>query len=199
MDITTEHVNQGNKMTKKRYTLREIFANVKGTSFVGLDTVSTVKLKGGKSNEHQGRVKKITIGSQVMVFSNQEQNGYENMVQRRLIEEGKDPTSFSLSPRKWGTRVPNLPIIEHEKDGEKKEYLEVIFLRAGTSHYLVDDKVVTKEQLKEMVTGLEDEKDDTEETPSTGQGGLNNKVIVRTYSADNLINVRIDGAEYQFA
>ena len=95
-------------MTKKLYTLREIFQNVNGTSFVGLDTESVVKLKGGKKNEQQGRVTKRTLGSQVMVFTNQESNGYENMVQRRLIEEGKDPTSFKVGERAWGKRVPNL-------------------------------------------------------------------------------------------
>lgn len=183
----------------KKYTLREIFANVNGASFVGLDTESVVQLKGGKSNPFKGRVKKLVTGSQVMVFTNQEQNGYENMVQRRLIEEGKDPTSFSVGPRKWGTRVPNLPIIEHEKDGVVKEYLEVIFLKPGTTTFLLDDAPVTKEYLLENVTGYEEEAEkEVNESEDGPQAGLKNKVIVRTYAADSLINVRIDGAEYKF-
>lgn len=185
----------------KKYTLREIFATVSGASFIGLDTESVVKLKGGKKNPQQGRVTKKVTGSQVMVFSNQEQNGYENMVQRRLIAEGKDPTSFSVGPRPWGTRVPNLPIIEHEKDGVLKEYLEVIFLKAGTSEYFLDGEPINKKDIE----GLEEKEEastpvpDKDDAPSNkGQAGLDNKVIIRTYSADSIVAVRVDGFEYTF-
>lgn len=172
-----------------KYTLREIFANVHGTSFVGLDTESVVKLKGGKKNEQQGRVTKRVTGSSVMVFSNTEQNGYENLVQRRLIEEGKDPTTFSVGPRTWGTRVPNLPIIEHEKDGVKKEYLEVIFLKPGKTEYFLDGQPINKED----IIGLE-----VKEESSDSQGGLDNKVVIRTYADDSIKKIRIDGFEYEW-
>lgn len=185
----------------KKYTLREIFANVNGASFVGIDTESVVKLKGGKKNEMQGRVTKRTLGSQVMVFTNQDQNGYENMVQRRLIEEGKDPSSFSVGPRKWGTRVPGLPIIEHTKDGVTKDYLEVIFLRSGNTEYYLDGAPIKKED----IIGFDEPEEkptevpaDTDEATNKGQAGLENKVIVRTYAADSILSVRIDGAEYKF-
>lgn len=186
---------------KKLYTLRDIFSKVNGASFVGLDTESTVKLKGGKKNEQQGRVTKRTLGSQVMVFTNQESNGYENMVQRRLIEEGKDPTSFKVGERAWGKRVPNLPIVEHEKDGVVKEYLEVIFLKGGNSEYFLDGNPIKKED----IVGLDEPEDKPTPVPdkdaeptNEGQAGLENKVIVRTYAAESIINVRIDGVEYQF-
>lgn len=181
--------------------LREIFKNVSGSSFVGLDTESVVKLKGGKKNEQQGRVTKRVTGSSVMVFSNTEQNGYENMVQRRLIEEGKDPTSFSVGPRAWGTRVPNLPIIEHEKDGVKKEYLEVIFLKPGKTEYFLDGNPINKEDIQ----GLEEKEEKTVEAPSQddaptnkGQAGLDNKVVIRTYAVDSILAIRVDGNEYRF-
>lgn len=184
----------------KNYTLREIFANVNGSSFVGIDTQSVVKLKGGKKNEQQGRVTKVTVGSQVMVFTNQDQNGYENMVQRRLIEEGKDPSSFSVGPRKWGTRVEGLPIIEHTKDGVTKDYLEVIFLRPGKTTYFLDGKPIEKED----IIGLDEPEEKPVELPADdevtnrGQAGLENKVVIRTYSAESILAVRIDGAEYVF-
>lgn len=181
-------------MTAKRYNLREIFANVNGSSFIGLDTETKVGLKGGKSNEHQGRVKKRTIGSQVMVFTNKEQNGYENMVQRRLIEEGKDPTSFSVGPRPWGTRVDGLPIVEHtDKSGNKKEYLEVIFLKKGKTTYYLDDKPVDRSE----IIGLEEKLEDDEKHASD-QAGLDNKVIIRTFDSESLLKIRIDSNEYIF-
>lgn len=186
---------------KKYYTLREIFQNVSGASFVGLDTESKVTLKGGKKNLQQGRITKRVTGSSVMVFTNKEQNGYENMVQRRLIQEGKDPTSFSVGPRVWGTRVEGMPIVEHTKDGVTKDYLEVIFLAAGKTEYFQDGLPIDKKDIE----GL-DEKEDkptevpnkTDEPTNKGQAGLENKVVVRTYSEESILRVRIDGNEYTF-
>lgn len=187
-------------MTKK-YTLREIFTNVNGASFVGLDTESKVTLKGGKKNPQQGRITKRTIGSSVMVFTNKESNSYENMVQRRLIEEGKDPTSFTVGPRTWGTRIENMPIVEHTKDDLTKDYLEVIFLKPGKTEYFQDGLPINKEDIE----GLDDKEDkptlvpapDAEPT-SVGQAGLDNKVVIRTYGEDSILAVRIDGSEYRF-
>ena len=185
----------------KKKTLREIFATVNGSSFVGLDTESKVTLKGGKKNPQQGRITKRTTGSSVMVFTNQEQSGYENMVQRRLIEEGKDPTSFSVGPRVWGKRVQGLPIVEHEKDGVSKDYLEVIFLKPGKSEYFQDGQPIDKKDIE----GLPEEKEEKIEVPdpdeeptNRGQAGLANKVVIRTYAEDSILAVRIDGVEYVF-
>lgn len=180
-------------MSNKQYSLREIFKNVSGASFVGIDIESVQKLSGGKKNPHQGRVTKKTTGQQVMVFTNQDQNGYENMVQKRLIEEGKDPTDFAVGPLPWGTRVPNSPIIEHTKDGVLKEYLQVVCLTPGKSEYFLDGEPIAKSDIEGMPN--EEEKPVIEEG---GQGGLSKKVIIRTFSADSLVNVRIDGNEYNF-
>lgn len=165
-----------------------VLANVNGNSFVGLDTEVIVPLTGGRANNMQGRVTKRTTGSQVMVFQNKNTNGYEAMVQRRLVKEGKNPASFQLSPRKWGTRIPNTPIVEHTpaKEVNPKHYLEVIFLKAGTSEYFLDGQPIAKDQ----INGL---KADPE---PTGQGGLEDQVIIRTYDVASLTKVRIDGAEF---
>src|SRR6185436_2350012 len=93
----------------------QVFQNVNGGSFVSIDTVTAPVLSGGKSNPMQGRIKKIMLGASVMVFQNKKSNAYENMVKRRLEAEGKEAASFELGPRKWGQRIPNTPVIEHEK------------------------------------------------------------------------------------
>ena len=114
--------------------------NVNGATFIAIDTETDVKLKGGKKNPHQGRVTKRTVGSNVMVFQNKSINGYEAMVQRRLKKEGKDPASFELSPRKWGTRLQGVPFVEHKGN----YYVEVIFLKAGYTVYLLDGHAVDR-------------------------------------------------------
>ena len=88
-----------------------------------------MKLTGGKKNPFQGRVKKITDGANVMIFSGTAQNGYENMVKRRMLEEGKDPDTFVLGKRAWGTRIGETPFIEHNG----KHYLECVFISPGKS------------------------------------------------------------------
>jgi hypothetical protein len=160
--------------------------NVSGASFIGLDTLTEVKLTGGKKNPMQGRVTKRMVGASVMVFTNQSSNGYANMVERRLAAEGKDPASFVLGERAWGTRVPNMPIVEHFKDGATKYYLEVIFLKPGKSVYLLDGAPVAKSDIEGLVDKEEGE-----------QGGLENKVVIRSFAADSITEIRVDGKAFQ--
>jgi hypothetical protein len=155
---------------------------VKGSTFVGLNTLTEVKLTGGKKNPFQGRVQKTTRGANVMVFNSTEQNGYENMIKRRMLEEGKDPSTFTLGKRAWGQRIEQSPFIDHNG----KTYLECIFITPGKTTYLVD--------------GVEVDKDDIEGIPVTkesedSQGGIDNKVVIRTFSLESIQSVKINGTE----
>lgn len=162
-------------------SLIETMAEVSGSSFIGLDTVTTPKLRGGKSNPMQGRVQKHMTGASVMVFQNKNSHGYDNMVKRRLEKEGKNPESFKLSPRKWGERVENLPVVVHNG----KEYLEVIFLHAGNTSYTLDGQQIERDDIE----GLDGK-------PEGNQGGLDNKVIIRTFAADSITEIRINGQAF---
>ena len=153
-----------------------------GATFVGLDTLTGVTLKGGKSNPMQGRITKRVTGSNVMVFDRGGDNGgYDAMVQRRLAAEGKDPATFTLSPRAWGIRDDRGPFVRHKG----KTYLEVIFLSSGEVEYLLDGNPIAKSDIE----GLQ-------ESTEGAQGGLTNKVIIRTYDADSVTAFRIGGKEY---
>lgn len=166
-----------------KYTqLVAAFSNVNGSSFVGIDTLTEVKLTGGKKNPMQGRITKRMTGSQVMCFQNKNINGYAAMIGRRLLAEGKDPATFVLGERAWGQRVPNMPIIEHFKDGATAYYLEVIFLKAGAVSYFQDGAPIEKSD----IVGLDDKSEGE-------QGGLENKVIIRSFRADSITEVRVDG------
>ena len=156
--------------------------NVDGSTFISLDTLTVVDLRGGRANPHLGRVTKRVTGSNVMIFTNKKSNGYANMVERRLIQEGKDPASFQLQPLKWGTRIEGTPFIEHEE----ALYLQVIFLRAGTTQYFLDGNPIEKDQILGLPVRQEAE-----------QGGLDNKVIVRTYSVLSIETIRINKMEYK--
>lgn len=157
--------------------------NVDASTFVGIDTETVVPLRGGKSNPHQGRVTKRVTGSNVMIFCNNKSNAYENMVRRRLAAEGKDPTLFMLQPRKWGQRIPNTPFIEHNDS----LYMEVIFLRSGQVEYLLDGQPVSED----AIFGLTEKQE-------SHQGGLDKKVIIRTYAVESIRCIRINKEVHSF-
>lgn len=156
--------------------IREILKNVSGASFIAIDTITPVTLRGGKKNPLQGRVTKSVKGSNVMVFQNKTTNAYENMVNRRLHQEGKF-ADFEVGPRAWGSRIPNTPFVEH--DGQL--YLEVIFLKAGERKMLVDGV-----EHNGAIEGLVETGDKAE------QGGLENKVIIRTFNVANIKSITVD-------
>jgi hypothetical protein len=157
-------------------------ASLAGGTFMGMDTCTVPVLKGGKKNPMQGRVTKVMTGANVMCFSNTNGSAYNAMVKRRLAAEGKDPESFQLSPRAWGERVPGTSFVEHKG----KHYLEVIFLRAGSVQFFLDGAPIARNEIE----GLEDKEEGT-------QGGLENRVIIRTFALDSVTALRADGTEWR--
>lgn len=162
--------------------IQAAFSTVNGASFIGLDTETTPVLLGGAKNPMKGRVRKIMTGASVMVFQNKNSNGYENMVNRRLAKEGK-PVEFTVGPRQWGTRIEGTPFVMHEKDGQVKHYLEVIFLKPGPVHYELDGQPIDADK----IIGLPAKREEGE------QDGLENKVIIRTFGFDTIRGLRVDG------
>ena len=155
----------------------------KGGTFVGLDTETVVTLRGGKKNPQQGRVTKRVTGSRVMCFSNSNTNAYAAMVQRRLVQEGKDPAAFELGPRAWGERVPDSCFVVHRGS----YYLEAIFLQAGSVQYCLDGVPVPASSIE----GLPETRE------QTGQGGLENAVVIRTYALESIVALRANGQEWR--
>lgn len=156
---------------------------VDGATFAGIDTLTEVNLTGGKSNPHKGRVLKKTTASRVMLFTNKNGSAYDKKVRRHLEREGKDPDAFRLQAPKWGERIPNTPIIEHNGN----HYLEVIFLQAGDVEYLLDGVPTPKSR----IIGLPNRPVDPR------QGGVDNKVIVRKYHLDSITTLRVNKQEIQ--
>ena len=154
----------------------DLMKKVNGATFISIDSSTEPRLTGGKKNPHIGRVRKVTEGASVMVFQNKTTNAYENMVNKRLGKEGK--STFTLSPRTWGTRVPNLPFVEHKGS----HYMEVIFLSSGDTTYTLDGVPTPATD----IIGLAPKPDEA------AQGGLNDKVIIRTFKVANINKITID-------
>ncbi len=163
--------------------IHTVLDSINGMTFAGMDTITEVKLKGGKKNPMLGRVTKHTVGNHVMLFTNKKNNAYAAMVKRRLEAEGKDPNSFTLGELAWGTRVPESPLIEHKG----KFYIQTIFIRGGKSTYYLDNTVIEKD----LIEGFDDKE------VTSGRQGLEdeNTVVVRTFALDSIREIRIMGEE----
>lgn len=173
--------------------LHDVISKVNGAAIASIDILTLVSLSGGRSNPHKDKIFKQAKNGGVMLFQNKgDTNAYNNMVKRRLAAEGKDPETFKLGPRSWGTRLPNLPIVQHEKDGVTKFYLEAIFLRPPTeTNYFILDGTDLKDIDKAEIQGFKEPAVSEE-----GQGGLENKVIIRTIGMDSIQSIRFDGQTF---
>jgi hypothetical protein len=167
--------------------LNELVSKVKGTTFAGITTKTEVKLLGGKKNHMQGRVQKLTENANILVYSNSEKSGYAEMVKRRMLKEGKDPSEFKLKPRAWGVRIGNSPFIEHND----KHYFECIFVSPGKSTYFLDGKPIAKEEIE----GLPQPKEKDESVEDKSQGGIEDKVILRTFSLESIVSIKLKNEE----
>ena len=158
--------------------IQQLLSNNSGEVSLMITTETNVKLKGGKKNPLQGKVTKTTTGSKVLVSVGGDQSLYENKIKQQMQQEGKDPLEFQLKPRAWGTRVDNTPIIFH-KD---KYYLECLFVSSGDTSYFVDGEQTDKDSIEGLPEVNVSEK---------SQGGVENKIIIRTFSIDSIKAIKL--------
>ena len=169
------------KFNFTRDSVAVILRKLEGNTFIGLTTETDVKLTGGKKNPLQGRITKRTVSS-VQIFTNKNGSAYAAKVQRGLDKEGNGVV-FELSPRAWGERIEGTPFVTHKG----VDYLEVIFNKVISTEYFLDGNVSIK---VEDIDGLPAKK------PEGEQGGLEDKVIIRTYKLDSIQEIRAFGEEY---
>jgi hypothetical protein len=151
---------------------------VQGSSIAVIDSETVEELTGGKKNPMQGRIVKRAEGAKVMFFTNTNSNAYNNMVQRRLEAEGKDPNSFVLGKRVWGERLPETPFVKHND----KLYVEAVYLAPPkVVKYFLDGVEIAKNAIQ----GLKESKTEGE------QGGLEDKVVVRTFKLDSIKRIKM--------
>ncbi len=151
-----------------------------GCAIGSITTETKVDLLGGKKNPMKGRIKKFAEGGNVMFFTNSKDSAYRKMVCKRLAKEGKNPASFSLSPRVWGERIPETPFIQHKG----KFYLEAIFLSSPKSiKYFLDGEEIAKENIEGLKPA----------SAKTGQGGLEDQVVIRSYKLESIKNIQMGG------
>jgi len=95
----------------------------------------------------------------------------------------QNKSTNEVGPRKWGERIDGTPFVVHQGT----MYLEVIFLKPGQVKYTVDGIECAD---PENITGLELDQEEA------NQGGLTNKVIIRTFKVASIKRLSINGKTY---
>jgi len=191
---------------------------VNGCTFVGFDMVTKVSLAGGKKNPMQGEIEKIHTGFVAMLFSNKLRSAYGKMVNKRLVQSGKD-ADFVPSALPWGTRVEGTACIEHKGN----DYVQLIYTQKAKNlaQFVAESGIVLADEdlqlmMKSQVVGYNTpngnitytrngqpiEKKDIEgmkaSTSNGKQGGLSDemKVIVRSPKLEGVARITMNGTIY---
>jgi len=107
---------------------------------------------------------------------------YENAVNKALTKEGKD-AEFEAQPRKWGQRVPGTPLVLHNG----AYYLTARFLNNEPKVVLLNEGVeIERDVVAEFIP----------EKTSTGNQGLENEIVVRDFSINNIKEIQFGGTKY---
>jgi len=168
----------------------------KGHTFIQIFATTDVRMnKGGKANTNYllGNVVKDSEINASLDFE------YENSVNSALRKEGKEDT-FEAQERKWGKHmiidyvfdietlefvpVYSRSIIEHEKDGEKRYYLQLIVRTAKSPTYRYKDsgEVLSEKDLETMRSYMPTRKAET--------------VVLRDYRIDNVSRIHMNKEQY---
>lgn len=127
--------------------------------------------------------RKTVEGENVLLFTNKNSSGYENMVRRRLKAAGLDPDSFRLGPLPWGTRLPDTPIIEHKRE----YYIQTICVRPGKVRAFIGLREVDPADLP-WLKGHE----------NSGQGlPKGDQVVVKTYALRSIKTLTLKGVKIE--
>lgn len=155
--------------TLTKSELLNLLNTIKGATFISMETNIVPKLKA--NNPFIG-IKKVSKVSGVIGFN------YSNSVNNQRAKEGVEP-DFKPEARKWGERISNTPLVKH-KD---KFYLE-LKVQNSNSDYFLDGKRVNPEEIKPWYYN------------KSSRQELDNEVILRDYSLDNIKRIKINKEEY---
>lgn len=159
-----------------------IFQTLRGTSFVTINSRHNEVLAGGKSNPMQGRVTRVSTGTNAIISQDKNSSLYYNMVRRRMEAEGISEENFTPGVRRWGERIKGTPILHHND----KFYLACIILKYGKVEYFLDGKPI-------CVNNIEGYKP----TVIVPQAGMSKPIIHHIFSFDSITELKYKKKWYQ--
>ncbi len=156
--------------------LLDLLVNLKSATPTTIITRVIPKMR-KKNNPYYDEVTKFMEANIFINFS------YRNSVNKALEKEGKDP-DFQPSWR-WGQRIPNTPLVEHEGG----YYLECRFLKHVLTYFLHKNNLIDESEISEYLMGGN--------SNAEHQGvDYENEVIVRRFKIENILEIKLNKEHY---
>lgn len=157
--------------------VKEVLGRINGCTFAALDA----------DFAPSAGFRKTIVGEVVLLYRTKGVSGYENMVRRRLVDCGRDPSNFTVGDLPWGERVEGLPLIENRG----QFYLQTILTKEGEArHYLGTGQFEQEVNPKDFPTVFKRDADIISAAESQGLPP-EKAVIVRTYKLESLTEIRL--------
>ncbi len=158
--------------------LKELLSRISGCTFAALDA----------DFSPAPGFRKVITGDVVLLYRTKGVSGYENMVKRRLVDIGRDPSNFVLSDLPWGERVDDLPLIENGG----QFYLQTILVKPGKTEAFIGTDLTGWKPVDPSAYPNVFKKDREAERAAYSQGlSLDKAVIVRTFKLESLTELRL--------
>ena len=162
------------KTTISKAELETLLQNVKGNTFATITTITEPAQIGG--SPFKTTLRKVSRVNVALGFI------YSNSVANQEKREGM-AGDFEAQPRKWGVRIAGTPLVTHKG----KTYVEAKVERSIGHSYLVDGRRTAKATVSPFLRTLS--------KPNT-QAHIERTVILRDYSLDNILRIRMGGRIY---
>lgn len=147
----------------------------KGTMGIKLISVTDVRMN-KTNNPYYGRVKKVSLLTNVGLGLN-----YENVVNNRLVREGKENNFVAQAPK--GKKWLNYPLTLVSEKDENVKYLRTTMYKNTTKEtkYIIDNKIANENEIAIM-------KQFIPKSSKPKNQGLDeeNAVIVRDFKFENI-------------
>ena len=156
----------------------EIIKSVKTSTMVTIEAETEIKVP--KSNPYHGAMKRNKVNGQIGFY-------YSNAVNNELGREDK-AMDFKPQMAKWQKPTDSRNLVTNAEG--TKLYLYIRVLSSGSPAYSLDGVEVSRETIAPYLP--------EHRTPHT-QDNLDKEVVVRTFSLDNILSIKMLGEEYDIA
>lgn len=166
-----------NYMTISLQELQEIFRLIRGAKIISMTCITEPKLRKGAPEN----IVKVTRLNGIINCN------YGNVVNNARERENKE-RDFVPEPRKWGARLPGLPLVSWvNKDGSHNLFLEIIVKKVISVEYRQWGKVIPLKDIENYIIPSNSNKNHQQ---------LDKEIVLRDYNVKNIITIDIDGCGY---
>lgn len=172
--------------TLTKTQLADHLMNLRGAKFTTIVAETDPRMR--KTGNPYVGAKKVSRVNGVVNWVYQNSVNNQRCRENQPLDQSGEVEHFEPEPRKWGTRLKHdtghvAPLVEHKG----KRYLELKVERSLGHEYRLNGEVVDSEAVAEFL-------------PNRKEGArqkVDNPVILRDYSLENIVQITIDGVTYE--